>query len=218
MSAPNTRLCLINTMGDCPPEGYRYVDPVSGFVAHAWTYTDWLDVERRHLYANNREIPATLEADMQEQICKTLPPGWCLYDDPNRRRPSPIVYFSDVTAGLKTFARWIASGMKYVTQAEADRRASICAKCYLNVDVQGCAGCAQAVKEVIGDKKSRYDFALRSCAVCKCFLKAKVHFPMATLSSDSDAHQDMYPDFCWLKKEGENFLPLDKPGVKEEKA
>lgn len=200
-----TPLCLINTMGDCPPDGYRYVDPVSGFLAHAWTYTDWIDVERRHLYANNREIPATLESDMQNQICQTLPPGWCLYDDPNRRRPSTTVYFSDMAAGLKTFAKWVVSGMKYVPQAEADRRASICSKCYLNVDVQGCAGCAQAVKDVIGDKKTKHDSTLRSCAVCKCFLKAKVHFPMDTLDTTPGKVQGMYPDFCWLNKESENY-------------
>jgi hypothetical protein len=217
MSAQNTRLCLINTWGDCPPEGYRYVDPVSGFLAHAWTYVDWIDVERRHLAANNREIPATLEAQMQEQLCKTLPPGWCLYDDPNRRRPSVFLNFSDVASGLKTFAKWLAGGMKYVDQKEAERRAEICTRCYLNVNVQGCASCGKAVEEVIGSTRTKYDSALRSCAVCKCFLRAKVHFPIETLTSDLAGHQEMYPDFCWLKKGGENFSPLDKPGVKEEK-
>lgn len=142
---------------------------------------------------------------MQNQLCRTLPPGWCLYDDPNRMRPSTTIYFSDVTAGLKTFARWITSGMNYVPQAEADRRASVCAKCYLNVDVQGCSGCAKAVKEVIGDKKTKFDNALRSCAVCKCFLKAKVHFPMETLDTAPGKVQEMYPDFCWLNKTSENY-------------
>lgn len=205
MSAPNTQLCLINKMGDCPPDGYRYVDPESGYISHAWTYVDWVDIARRHLFANNRSIPADLEALMQNQLCQTLPPGWCLYDDPARRRPSTTIYFSDVTAGLKTFARWIAGGAKYVSQREADRRAEICSRCYLNVNVQGCAGCSQLIKEVVGDKKSRYDASLNSCAVCKCFLKAKVHFPIETLDTTPGKVQEMYPDFCWLNPNSENY-------------
>ena len=209
-----TQLRLINTMGDCPPDGYRYVFPEDGYLVHAWTYADWLQFALSHLAANKGSAffpdhitPEQLAGRMQDQLCKTLPPGWCLFDDPSRRRPSTVIYFSDVTAGLKTFARWIASGMNYVTQAEADRRAAICAKCYLNVDVQGCSGCAKAVKEVIGDKKTKHDFALRSCAVCKCFLKAKVHFPMETLDTTPGKVQGMYPGHCWLNRESENYKP-----------
>jgi len=199
-------LQLINPIrGDCPPDGYRYVDPVSGFVAHAWNYADWINEEKAHLRANNREIPATLEADMQHQLCLTLRPGFCLYDDPNRPRPSVGLSWNDVSSGLKTFARWIAKGCKYVSQAEADRRAEICSRCYLNVGVSGCSGCGQAVKEVIADKKSKYDAVLKSCAVCKCFLQAKVHFPIETLDTDNEKMQEMYPGFCWLNKESENY-------------
>jgi hypothetical protein len=211
MSSPTTQLCLINEWGPCPPDGFRYVFPETGFLAHAWTYIDWVNVAAAHVQANPDKFPQyregfrNLPLVMQDQLCKTLPPGWCLYDDPARRRPSTTIYFSDVTAGLKTFARWIAGGCKYVEQSEANRRAVICTRCYLNVDVQGCAGCKEAIKEVIGDKKTQHDGSLRSCAVCKCFLKAKVHFPMDTLDTESKEVQEMYPGFCWLNKEGENY-------------
>ena len=209
MSSPTTQLKLSNIWGATPPDGYRYVDPVDGFVAHAWTYVDWVDVQAAHLRANEREIPPNLGDLMQDQICKTLPPGWCLFDDPERKRPSTSISFNDVTAGLKTFARWIAGGYKYVAQSEADRRAVICSRCYYNVQVQGCAGCSAAVQEVVRDKKTKHDLALRSCAVCKCFLKAKVHFPIETLDTQSDKVQSLYPDFCWLNKSSENYHDSD---------
>jgi hypothetical protein len=205
MPPPPTNLRLINEWGACPPDGYRYVDPFDGFLSHAWTYVDWIDVQKAHLRANNREIPLTLEADMQKQLCLTLPPGWCLYDDEARPRPSMSLSWNDVASGVKTFARWITGGCKYTSQAEADRRALICSRCYLNVNVQGCSGCQAALQEVVGDKKSKHDDSLRTCAVCKCFLKAKIHFPIETLDTQSEKVQGMYPGFCWLNKESENY-------------
>lgn len=205
MRSPNTLLKLRNTWGDCPPDGFRYVDPVDGYVSHAWTYVDWVNIATAHLQANNREVPADLGALMQNQLCQSLPPGWCLFDDPNRPRPQVSLSWNDVTGGLATFARWIAGGCKYVPQTEADRRAGVCSKCYLNVNVQGCAGCQKAVQEVVRDKHSRFDNALRSCAVCRCFLRAKVHFPIDTLLKEDESRQELYPSFCWLKKDGENY-------------
>jgi hypothetical protein len=198
-------LQLIDKWGACPPDGYRYVDPLSGFVAHAWTYVDWINVQKAHLFANNREIPATLEADMQKQLCETLPPGFCFYDDPDRPRPLTALSYDDVVSGLKTFARWIGSGCKYVPQTEAERRATICTRCYLNVNVQGCAGCQKAVQEVVRNRATKQDALLRTCAVCRCFLRAKVHFPIDTLDTASHKVQQMYPDFCWLNKDSENY-------------
>jgi hypothetical protein len=169
------------------------------------TYVDWIANAKAHLTANERPVPDDLEEKMQDQLCRTLPPGWCMFDEPGRPRPSVFLNWNDVTNGLKVFARWIAGGCGYVTQEEADRRALICSRCYLNVNVQGCAGCSKAVEEVVRNKSSKYDFALRTCAVCKCFLRAKVHFPIKTLDKESRRVQEMYPDFCWLNPESENY-------------
>lgn len=205
MSSPPTTLLLNDTWGPCPPGGFRYVDPEDGFLAHAWAYVDWVNVQMAHLQANQRSIPPNLGELMQTQLCQSLQPGWCKYDDPSRPRPSTVMGWNDVLAGVKTFSRWMAAGAKYVPQAEADRRASVCAKCYLNVNIEGCSGCQAAVQEVVRDKHSKFDNSLRACAVCKCFLKAKVHFPMDILDTEADKVQEMYPGFCWLNKASENY-------------
>src|SRR4029077_10608990 len=157
MSSPNTQLSLINTWGPCPPDGYRYVFPEDGYTVHAWTFVYWIKSATAHLPANKRPVPDGLEALMQNQLCQTLPPGWCMYDDPNRPRPSLSLDWNAVSSGLKTFGRWIAGGCNYVLQNEADRRALICSRCYLNVNVQGCSGCQKAVEEVLRDKHSKFD-------------------------------------------------------------
>jgi hypothetical protein len=198
-------LALINEWGACPPDGYRYVFPQDGFLCHAWTYVDWVQVAKNHLTANNKPIPDSLEADMQHQLCLTLPPGWCNYDDDNRPRPSTLLDWGDVAGGLKTFAKWAVRGFQFVPQVEAERRAVICSRCYLNVNVQGCSGCQKAVEEVVAERKTKHDSSLRACAVCKCFLRAKVHFPISTLDTASEAVQQMYPDFCWLNRNSDNF-------------
>jgi len=199
-----SRLLLNNTWGACPPDGYRYVHPETGHLTHAWTYVDWVEFARQHLLANNLPVPDDLGEQMQNQLCQTLEPGWCNFDDPNRPRASTTLSWNDVMAGIGTFTRWLKAGLKFVSQTEADRRAFICSRCYLNVNVQGCAGCQKVVEELVGNKKSKYDPALRSCGACKCFLRAKVHFPISILDK-SGVNQELYPGFCWAKKDGENY-------------
>lgn len=197
-------LCLINNRV-CPPDGFRYVFPEDGFPAHAWTYNDWLDVARDHCQANGYDIP-DLAQRMEEQLCKTLEPGWCNYDDPDRPRATTVMGWRDVLHGTQQMADWLLHGAKFTTQEEADRRASICAKCYLNVNVSGCAACHALVETVVKDAHSKYDPFLKACAACKCLLRAKVHFPMDVLDSESLRVQELYPEHCWLKKNGPNYV------------
>jgi len=200
------RLCLKNPLGGpCPPDGYRWTDTTDGYVSHAWDYRTWVEQAEKHLRCNGREIPADLGEQMQEQLCLQLPPGWCDYDDPNRPRPSYTMEWNDIASGLQTFARWITGGCQFVAQSESNRRALICSRCYLNQQVSGCAACKRAVEEVIGSHATKYDFALKGCGVCRCMLRAKVHFPIETLDTETDKLQALYPDFCWLKKGGSNY-------------
>ena len=199
------KLRLIKEQGPCPPDGFRYVDPLDGFVAHAWAYNDWVPLEEAHLRANGREVPADLGERMQEQLCMTLPPGWCMFDDPARPRATTSLGWGDIERGVKVFSAWIAGGSSYVTQAEADRRALICSRCYLNVNVEGCGACHKAVELVTRNKKTKYDFALKACGACHCLLKAKVHFPIEVLDREGQEVQKVYPEHCWARKGGANY-------------
>lgn len=189
----------------CPPDGFRYVFPSTGFTVHAWDHDTWIANAKSHLQANNLPEPPDLVAQMETQLCNTLEEGWCNYDDPGRQRVSTVLSWGDVSAGIKTFSRWIAKGARFVDQAEADRRALICSRCYLNVQIQGCSACHAAAKEITANRKSRFDSNLNGCAVCKCLLRAKVHFPISVLDTTSSLLQAQYPDFCWLKRGGDNY-------------
>jgi hypothetical protein len=200
-----SRLSLINPQGPCPPDGFRYVDPVDGWECHAWSYNDWVELYTRHLQANGREVPCLVGLLMQDQLCRTLPPGWCNYDDPGRRRASGSLDWGDMAAGVATFTRWIAAGAEYVSQDEASRRALICSRCYLNMNISGCSNCHKAAAEVTKNRKTKYDFALKGCGACKCLLSAKVHFPVDILNKDMRNVQEIYPSHCWAKQTSPNY-------------
>ena len=198
------RLTLSDALrGPVPPDGYRYRDPVDGFTAHSFEYPDWVNKEKKHLEANGREVPFDLEILMQEQLCLTLPPGWCNYDPPN----SVILVqldWKDVMQAAGTFKDWLLQGRPLVDQEEAERRALICSRCYLNVQITGCGSCQSIVEAMAGTLSTKHDRFIRSCAACKCNLKAKVHFPLETLDKHNPGVQQLYPDHCWLKRGGLN--------------
>lgn len=190
----------------CPPDGFRYLCPEDGYIAHAWTYDAWVIDARHHYQGNNNPVPENLESLMQQQLCLTLPPGWCNYDDPNRPRVNLSLNWDDVKAGLSTFSQWVTQGCRYVPKEEAERRALICSRCYMNTNVSGCAACHAAVQYITKSRSTKYDQYLRACGVCKCLLKAKVHFPLSTLDKEAPGVQELYPEFCWLKQNGPNRL------------
>lgn len=197
------RLCLLNK-NVCPPDGFRYTFPEDGYVSHAWTHDAWLLDAGNHAHANN--LPGPSADDMEEQLCKILPAGWCKYDNPNRRYINLSMSYDDIATGLTTFGRWAQEGRPRVDQAEAERRALVCSRCYLNLPVHGCAACHAAVELAIGKVATKYDHFLRACGVCKCLLRAKVHFPISLLDSETASGQELYPEHCWLKHGGPNYV------------
>ena len=200
-----SQLSLLNR-SVCPPEpGFRYVFPEDGYAAVSWTHDAWLADALGHARANNLTEPTL--SQMEHQLCQTLPPNWCLYDDPNRPRAGLQMEWSDVLRGTETLSRWLLGGKQSVNPEEAERRALVCANCYLNVHVGGCSWCQKAVIDLTGALKTKYDFALRTCAACKCALKLKVHLPQNILDREDQQLQEIVPAFCWLKKGGTNYRP-----------
>ena len=185
---------------EVPPEGFRWTCPDCGWMIQNIDKAEWLYRAQQHVSSNHGEVPFDLLSKMEDQLCQTLPPGWCLYDDEKRPRPSFALSWDDLKSGLTTFARWATAGFPVVDQAEAERRARICVNCYLNTHVQGCANCHRMVEEILPTHHTPLDPSLRACSVCKCMLKKKIWFDLGVLKdSSSEDHRKMYPSFCWMK-------------------
>ncbi len=203
---PILKLSLIKPQ-NVPPDGFRYVDGVDGWVDHAWNYQSWIQQEKNHLTANNRPIPEDIESQMETQLCQTLPIGWCDYLPQGFKHFSTSLDWSDVKRALETFGRWITGGAKTVEQEKAEHRALICSRCWYNTSISGCSACQKLVSEVVGQRHTKYDFALKGCAVCKCVLRAKVWFPISVLDKMPDVQKESYRQVphCWLNDESENY-------------
>lgn len=197
---------------EVPPDGYRWTCSQTGVQIRNWDAVEWVGKAKRHLQSNNLPVPIDLQAQMEDQLCQLLPPGWCAYDDPNRPRVDTRLSWVDVEVASKTFIDWAEQGRPLVDQPEAERRANICARCYMNVRAQGCGkSCRALIRKLTGlflNRKTSVDDQLNTCAACKCDMRVKCHFSLDLIeSNDSRDLQQLYPDFCWLKQGGMNYDP-----------
>lgn len=100
---------------------------------------------------------------------------------------------------LGSVALWALKGFKTVDQAEADRRAAICARCPSNKRVAGCLSCGgirKMVDRLKGDRSTPFDNDLHACEECGCELKVKVWLPLDAVDNTGVT----FPDHCWNEK------------------
>lgn len=206
-------MMLLKNRDQTPPDGFRYVHVESGFVSRAIDIYNWFENIKAHRKANGYP-PITVEQAMDQQ-CATLPPQWCEHDSEqqgSRDWVNTRLHWRHIAEGMKAYLALIVSGFKTVDQEEANRRARICASCYLKVTPQGCGACLKLSQLITGDiaqKKTPYEDQLvnKACAVCSCAVSSIVHFPMSALDkNDTPEKQNAYPDFCWRKVSGNNRI------------
>jgi hypothetical protein len=159
-------------------------------------------------YAKWNEYPVPTEADVEDQLCRLLPPGWCEFEDgapPNFFLENRIG-IHDVVNGTNVLGSWMKEGMPLVEQSVAEERGKICAGCYANVTIPGCAPCvgmANLVAAVAGSTPISADPFLenKSCLYCKCASRANVWVPVEVSERGvSDEVAANMPDFCWKKQ------------------
>src|ERR1051326_1781536 len=189
----------LKTLGVCPPDPVRfsYFHQETGHRSGPFfDYYTLVQAYKEHRKANSLPIPDNYDEVIQEQICSQLPPELCTYERGVDQTWINLNFtFADVINFTKVLIKQAIFGNKYVPQEEANRRASICTSCYLNVNVGGCGGgCRELVEQVtIKDRTTPYDMHLKNCAVCHCFNKAQIHFDLDVLEiSDSSERQSQY--------------------------
>jgi len=192
-----------------PPDEYSYHHQ-DGYVSKATDQDTWFADIRKHMRDNGYPIPENIEEIAVDQRCRTLPPGFCKYDDGS----NPAVYIDrrrgpeDLMHGMMVLIEVINPFVdSMVTQELAESRAATCAACPANVDIQGCFSCnnmADAITRVRGSNKTQADQYLRSCAVCTCLNRAQVWVKPDILAKGVTAEQmqqfESLP-WCWKAKE-----------------
>jgi hypothetical protein len=200
----------LNNRDALPPDFFRFTHAETGYRSEGRDWWAWQEDIKKHREANNL-APVTPEQS-EDQICRQLPPGWCSHSENERPWVETRLSLGDVLRGTSAYLKLVFTGT--VSKEEANRRARICAGCYLLVSPQGCGACSELAKVVIGDvagKSTDYDDRLNrnACAACQCPVRSLVHFPISILeqADPNDEKQSAFAPFCWRLKGGENYLP-----------
>lgn len=182
------------------PHSERYfVVPETGIiVGYGLPYYKIVQAVKEH-YIGNGYSTENLEEKIQEQICKRIDPSYCTSSEGNI--PSPNA--EDVLKFAQFLLSWSKDSFQFVDQSEAERRASICLKCFHNRMSAGCRVCgwmgkvSEAIGTFLGTRKTSVDERLNSCAVCKCPCRAIVHIPLSHLKLDK-GQEKLYKEVnCW---------------------
>lgn len=189
-----------------PPDGFRYYQAETRMTIRAPDYANLFANVKAHRKANNLPLGNFWEAEVENQLCESLPSGFCKQDEhpAMRRNVFSRIGWDDVVAGTRTVASWAMSDFAPVPQELADKRADTCSRCYYNVQIGGlCGACTHLQNMAATFTKGRTtaaDYFLKACAVCKCSLQVKVWTPIEAIDAGT---RDLtpYPDFCWIRRE-----------------
>lgn len=120
----------------------------------------------------------------------------------------------DAITGLKRAAQgtavvidWLTSGGNPVSQELANKRASVCVTCPMNVDgAWYTTAPAELIRKTLEARKdlkleTPHDAALKSCNVCRCLMRLKVWTPLEFILSKTKPEVIAeFPNFCWIAK------------------
>ena len=181
--------------------------PITRALCHDGKLVTGLDIQqtKRALLAHTRAIGFLAKnwvSYWETCVCRAQPPGsrLCRFVDdsaPVVHREPRVMRLGDVLLFVKTMAAWVAAGGQTVEQQEAQRRADVCQRCPLNIEVGGCTGCVDFAGQVLRALNGRHVTGagtLRSCGVCSCSIPAMVWLPLEVLGE-----HDGLPSWCWKR-------------------
>lgn len=184
-----------------PADGWRYQDKDTGFTVKASSWSILVKKVKDHRVANQLPVDPRLEEDIEAYMCAEVPDS--CGDGPEPEKAS--VGIAEVISLTQTLAESFFKGGKRVDQAEADRRAEICANCEFNVDASGCRPCHSKTVESLlhrlaGPNRTKHESFLKSCFHCGCFNSVQVWFPLEILQKNQrEKVKKALPNNCWKK-------------------
>lgn len=191
---------------------YEIRRPEIGMVGLGSTF-DQLEMSVR-AYRKANGIPSGLgfRDELEQVVCESYPVE-CTNNDPKSLPGLKRLRLGDVIEGTRVMAKFIASGMKVVSDSEAARRAGVCSSCKYNIHFpKPCGGhCGELkslVLSLIGNRPTPKSDSLKSCAICACYLEAAVWIPLdiqrAPLSDDKKAQFNQI-SWCWKNPESDYY-------------
>jgi len=201
-----------------PTKGWRALQPETGHVVKGGTREALAAKVREYRVANNLPIPNNFERMLGTQICGAMEEGErarrCRFlEADDAKNPANLRAWKTGKQDLKNFALAVketlaahASGQQvHVPKEEAERRASICAKCVENVPIALCFGCNELgalYREITSRTETSVDPLLFSCSICGCANRTQVHIAdnlLASISGQQGLTAESFPSWCWKR-------------------
>lgn len=182
-----------------PPGGFQYEDKETGFKVKTRSWKDCKAAVWKYRVANGGDVAPYWEFRLEEEMIlqnNLQGTDWAVDDDKYFPPAGEGIGIGDIFRFIKSMAKLLAGGMRLVDQAEADRRAAICAECPMNQRVSACHGCsgvATLINSIRGSRTTALDDKLEACTLCKCSNKVKVWVPLEAISNDGLT----FPEICW---------------------
>jgi hypothetical protein len=191
-----------------PPGGWRYVCPTCNVPSKGITFGQLLSNVRQH-YENMQHPNANLAAEVENWICQSLSPADQVEYCQTGVRKRDAVNWGEIVSFFTWLTGWLTSGRPLVPQAEAERRAAICAECPYNIGLSGCSTCRQSIgvlrNKLMKVQPTAVNDKLRACDVCGCDLKTIVHVPLETLHARQLDYSGI--PWCWQNEVPEQKSP-----------
>lgn len=192
---------------EVPPGGLTYkihelaeTAPRESWVGPFNSTYDLANEVRKRCKANG--LPAPTEAEIEDQLCQRLPPGYCR-DQNNQGTQHPgamSLGLMDVIKGTMALIGWFRHGSVDVT--EIQRRTAVCNQCPENRQISGCQGCAGNPLRTLINKivvsPLPSDAVLGACSICSCSLKSKVRMRLEDLPPLTEQQRARLPEKCWI--------------------
>lgn len=192
-----------------PPTGFAFQQPETGAKLDGQSLEETVALVVKHRIANAlpRQSVDEVREDVEAQLCMLLGPSWC-QDAQAFNFPTD---WESIKAGTRTLLSWAFEAAKgghpYVTQEEAERRASACSNCFMNKRGGGCLSCGfvDLVRKVMAETpdpgQTKNDDKLNTCTICGCLLRKKVWLRAELIKStpEQKAAYAALP-WCWLRE------------------
>jgi len=207
MSSEEVTYNIIRELSEMPPNGWRYVDPDTGYEIVKMSLGDLKPEIYEHRVGNQLISPDDegwwIEAQLHMCATGSIPEAWCGAKRKGLTKwKSHTVDHRKVLRFFKLVRRWAAKWkgeLPFVSSEEANARAKICAGCPFNVPIDSCPGCVGVFrflkKLLTPNQVTPYDEKLKACGVCGCSLRIKIHVPQ-DLILEADNGEVPYPDWC----------------------
>jgi hypothetical protein len=180
--------------------GYRIRDPLSGQELAGTTFAQVLGKAVASRKANGLPIGLGFAEEVEDWCCASQPTE-CQDVDPLKPRKKRLT-LDDMLRGARVLLSFKLGGSHVVSSEEAERRAAICSKCYMNSGYQRpCSAChelADLARSITGGRQTSLDRKLHACHVCGCSLQAAVWLELKDQCKGVDA--EMRREFHYMKE------------------